>query len=90
MNINNSFLDDIKKRLDKIDQEREKLLTLSRQMVRNCSVAIKSIHREDDGQYQEKIKKVKENHTELSELVKLNPIQFYDRESKTIRHIFFL
>jgi len=72
---NNSFLD-IKKRLDKIDQDREKLISLSRQMVRNCSVAIKAIHREDDGQYQEKIKEIIKNHTDLLEIVKSNPIMF--------------
>ena len=56
MNLNNNTFSDIKIKLDKIDRDREKILTLSRQMVRNCSVAIKAIHREDEAQYQEKVK----------------------------------
>ncbi len=76
MNISNNSLSDIKKRLDKIDKDRENIITISRQMVRNCSVAIKAIHREDDGQYQDKIVEVKKNHSELLELVKSNPIMF--------------
>lgn len=76
MKLNNNTFSDIKKRLDKIDEDREKLITLSRQMVRNCSIAIKSIHRQDDTQYQNKLKELKENHTELLALVNLNPIMF--------------
>ena len=72
---NNSFLD-IKKRLDKIDQDREKIISISRQMVRNCSIAIKSIHREDEDQYREKIKEIKGNHKELLDLVKFNLTMF--------------
>ena len=76
MNISNNTFSDIKKKLDKIDQDREKILSISRQMVRNCSVAIKAIHREDDRLYQDKIKEILRDHKDLLDLVKLNPIMF--------------
>jgi translin len=64
------------KNLDEIDNNREEILKISRQMIRNCSVAIKSIHRKEYNIYQEKIDEIKLNHTKLLEIVEQNPHDF--------------
>ena len=46
MNLNNIFAEIIKD-LDELDTVREGILKLSREMVRNCSEIIKSLHRKD-------------------------------------------
>ena len=66
----------ITKKLDEIDHNREVMLKLSRQMVRNCSVAIKSIHRQEFDVYEEKIKLIKENHEKLLKIVEKKPAFF--------------
>ncbi len=72
MNLNKIF-SDITKKLDALDRDREDILKLSRDMIRNCSVAIKEIHRKNFSQYLEKIKEIKSYHIELVGLVKKNP-----------------
>jgi translin len=48
-------------------------MKLSRKQIRDCSVAIKDIHRKDFNQYHQKILNVKETHKDLLELVNNNP-----------------
>ena len=72
MNLKKIF-NKIIKNLDEIDADREEILKLSRQMVRNCSIAIKSIHRNEFDGYQEKINEIKVNHAQLLKIVGSNP-----------------
>ena len=76
MNLKNNFLE-ITKILDGLDQDREEILRISRKIIRNCSIAIKSIHRKEFNDYNEKINEVKENLTDLSNLVTKNPGIFF-------------
>ncbi|TFG08562.1 MAG: translin family protein [Promethearchaeota archaeon] len=55
--------------LDKLDYTREEILKNSRKIIRDCSVAIKAIHRREMDQYIEKINSVKTNHENLLALV---------------------
>lgn len=75
MKLKNIF-SEITKRLDDLDQLREQILIISRQMVRNCSVAIKSIHRKELSEYEKLIVEVKENHQKLQVLVNKAPSIF--------------
>ena len=59
--------------LDKLDQDREKMLKMSRRLIRECSIAIKHIHRKEFNQYREKVSNIKQNHKKLLLLVKNNP-----------------
>jgi translin len=63
--------------LDKLDEDREQILKLSREIIRKCSVAIKSIHRQDLGEYKRKIEKIQKGLKELKRLVNNNPGYFY-------------
>lgn len=76
-NINKIF-STISKKLDELDSVREEILKLSRQMIRNCSIAIKSIHRNEFKQYQEKIEEIKANHFELKKLINNNENIFHN------------
>lgn len=64
------------KHLDEIDTDREEILKISRQMIRSCSVAIKSIHRKELSIYQENIDEIKLSHGKLLKLVEKNPDMF--------------
>ncbi|MFX1277158.1 MAG: hypothetical protein ACFFBP_01715 [Promethearchaeota archaeon] len=75
MNLKNIFAKIIK-RLDEIDQDRENILKIARQIVRECSVAIKSIHRQEFNIYDEKINEIKENHDKLLKIIEKNPESF--------------
>lgn len=55
--------------LDKLDNGREEILKKSRQIVRDCSVAIKNIHRNEINLYQDKVNKIQLNLTILQQLV---------------------
>ena len=81
MNLKNIF-SKISNRLDEIDQDREIILKISRQIVRDCSVAIKSIHRADFNSYEEKINEIRINHEKLLEIVNKNP-EFFGGYTKT-------
>ena len=75
MDLNKIFLE-ITKKLDELNQDREDIIKLSREMIRNCSIAIKSIHRKEFDAYQEKIKKIHNNHENLLKLINKNPLVF--------------
>lgn len=75
MKFKNIF-SEITEKLDEIDEQREQILKLTRKMIRNCSVAIKSIHREEIAEYKEKVEKIKEEHRQLKELVSISPESF--------------
>lgn len=81
MNLKNIF-SKIIKNLDEIDQDRELILKLSRQIIRDCSVAIKSIHRQEFHNYEEKINEIKDNHGKLLKIVEKNP-EFFGGYKKT-------
>jgi len=76
MSLKNIF-SELTEGLDKLDQDREKILKISRGIVRDCSVAIKNTHRKEFEQYQEKIKNIKTNHEKLLILINENPGTFF-------------
>ncbi|MBY9003410.1 MAG: haloacid dehalogenase [Candidatus Lokiarchaeota archaeon] len=55
--------------LDKLDNGREEILKKSRQIIRDCSVAIKNIHRNEVNLYQDKVNIIKSNLTNLQQLI---------------------
>jgi len=59
--------------LDKLDQDRERILKLSRMLIRDCSITIKNIHRREFNQYHQKVQNIKKTHKELLLLVNKNP-----------------
>lgn len=63
--INNSF--------DNLYHNREEILKLSRNIVRDCSIGIKNIHRKEFGLYQERKNNIKTNLENLVSLVNKNP-----------------
>ncbi|MHA1150918.1 MAG: translin family protein [Promethearchaeota archaeon] len=63
---------DITETLDELDQNREEILKQSRLMIRNCSIAIKSIHRKEMDVYKEKIQEIKNNHEVLLQYINKN------------------
>ncbi|NVM43923.1 MAG: translin family protein [Candidatus Lokiarchaeota archaeon] len=69
----NKIFSELSETLDKLDQDREKILKLSRMIIRDCSIAIKNIHRKDFDQYHQKLQNVKKSHNELLDLVNNNP-----------------
>ncbi len=69
----NKIFSELTEVLDKLDQDREEILKMSRKLIRECSIAIKHIHRKEFNQYREKILNIKQNHKELLLLVKNNP-----------------
>ena len=62
--------------LDKLDKGRETILPKARSIIRDCSNAIKHIHRKEFDLYNEKISLIKQTHTELKEIVNLEPGAF--------------
>jgi len=81
MNLKKIF-SEITKNLNELDQKREDILKISRAMIRNCSVAIKSIHRKEFTVYQEKISEIEKQHQNLINMVKEYPAIF-DKYLKT-------
>lgn len=63
--------------LDEINDDREEVLNMSRDIVRKCSTAIKSIHREEFDEYHEKIEIIQNDLLEIRELVNKNPGYLY-------------
>ncbi|MEJ2296058.1 MAG: translin family protein [Candidatus Lokiarchaeota archaeon] len=61
MNLSKIFLE-LTNNLDRLDEGREKILPLSRTMIRDCSNAIKHAHRKEFDLYEEKINEIKEIH----------------------------
>jgi len=76
MNLKNIFTE-LTEALDKLDQNREEILKISRLIVRDCSVAIKHIHRREFNQYQDKINNVIVTHEKLVSLVNKNTGVFF-------------
>jgi translin len=72
MNLTKIF-SELTANLDKLDQGREKILPISRSLIRDCSNAIKHIHRKEIELYKEKIEIIKQNHKELKQLVNSEP-----------------
>ncbi|TFF88516.1 MAG: haloacid dehalogenase [Promethearchaeota archaeon] len=63
--------------LDDIDENREKILKITREITRKCSISIKSIHRGDFDEYEQLIKKIKQDLNECKQLVNKNPGFFF-------------
>ena len=76
MNLKNIF-SELTETLDKLDRDREEILKISRSIIRDCSIAIKHIHRKEFDQYQEKVNFIVKNHEKLISLVNVNPGLFY-------------
>ncbi|MFX1502342.1 MAG: translin family protein [Promethearchaeota archaeon] len=62
---------------DILYQDREEILKLSRAIIRDCSIAIKNIHRKEFNKFQDKIEIIKVNHMNLVKLVNKNPGVFF-------------
>ena len=76
MNLKNVFSELIQA-LDKLDLNREEILKISRTIIRDCSIAIKNIHRKEYEQYHEKLNSIKNVHEKLVSIVDENPGAFY-------------
>ncbi|TFG23563.1 MAG: hypothetical protein EU532_13375 [Promethearchaeota archaeon] len=76
MNLTNIF-SELTEALDKLDQDREEILKISRGIIRDCSIAIKHIHRKEFDSYETRIKDVKKNHEILVSLVNRNRGVFF-------------
>jgi len=72
MSLNKIFAE-LNETLDKLDQDRESILKLSRTIIRNCSIAIKNIHRKEYSQYQQKVLNIQKIHEDMLLLVNSNP-----------------
>lgn len=68
----NKIFSELSASLDKLDQDRERILKLSRMLIRDCSIAIKSIHRKEFSEYHQRILNIMETHKELQDLVNCN------------------
>ncbi|TXT67162.1 MAG: hypothetical protein BAJALOKI1v1_170032 [Promethearchaeota archaeon] len=67
----------VTEKLDEIDEQREQILKISREIIRECSISIKSIHRKNLDEYHTKIKKIEERLGEFRKLVDTYPGYFY-------------
>lgn len=76
MSLKNIF-SELTNELDKLDQDREEILKISRIIIRDSSIAIKHIHRKEFDQYQDKLVNIKVNHNKLISLVDKNPGAFF-------------
>lgn len=76
MNLTNIFSELIET-LDNLDQDREEILKISRILIRDCSIAIKHIHRKEYNLYQEKLDTIKNIHNKLISLVNKNLGSFF-------------
>ncbi|MFX0103890.1 MAG: translin family protein [Candidatus Hodarchaeota archaeon] len=72
MNLKKAF-SEITEFLEILYQDREEILRLSRNVIRDCSIAIKNIHRREFDKFQNKIDIIKINHQNLVKLVNKNP-----------------
>jgi translin len=76
MSLDNIFLE-LTGALDELDKLREIVLKISREMIRDSSVAIKHVHRREYDHYQMKIDSIIKQHLELKNNVNKNPGAFY-------------
>ena len=72
MNLKKAF-SEINNLFDNLYHNREEILKLSRNIVRDCSIGIKNIHRKEFGLYQERKNNIKTNLENLVSLVNKNP-----------------
>jgi len=68
---------EITESLEILYQDREEILKLSRKIIRDCSIAIKNIHRKEFNTFQEKLNLIKIDHQSLVKLVDKNPGVFF-------------
>ena len=76
MNLKKAF-SDITDLLEILYQDREEILKLSRDIVRDCSIAIKNIHRKEFDKFHERTNTIKIKHKDLLKLVNKNPGIFF-------------
>jgi translin len=76
MNLKKAF-SDITELLEILYQDREEILKLSREIVRDCSIAIKDTHRKKFDKFHKKIENIKFKHKELLKIVNKNPGIFF-------------
>jgi translin len=76
MNLKKALLE-ITELLEILYKDREEILKLSREMIRECSIAIKNVHRKEFDKYDKRINKIKINHQNLLQLVNKNPGLFF-------------
>jgi translin len=72
-----NIFSNIMKVLDEINDDRERVLNMSRNIVRKCSRAIKSIHREEFDEYQHEIDNIKNDLDEIRGLINKHPGYLY-------------
>ncbi|MFX1596623.1 MAG: haloacid dehalogenase [Promethearchaeota archaeon] len=77
MNLKKAF-SEVSELLEILYQDREEILKLSRNIIRDCSIAIKNIHRKEFDKFQSKINKIKNDHQNLVNLINKNPGIFYN------------
>ncbi|MFW9971938.1 MAG: translin family protein [Candidatus Odinarchaeota archaeon] len=76
MNLKKAF-SDITEILEILDQDREEILKISRKIIRDCSIAIKNIHRKEFDEFHKRTDSIKIKHEELLKLVNKNPEVFF-------------
>ncbi|MFX1573475.1 MAG: translin family protein [Promethearchaeota archaeon] len=76
MNLKKAF-SEISNLFDNLYQDREKILHISRNIIRDCSIGIKHIHRNEFRLFQEKKNEIKTNLENLGNLVNKNPNIFF-------------
>ena len=75
MNLKKIFLA-LTTELDELDLIREEILKVSRTIVRDCSIAIKNVHRREFKEYSEKVNEIQVNHNKLLSLIDINRGEF--------------
>ncbi len=76
MNLKKAF-SEITELLEILYHDREEILKLSRDIIRDCSIAIKNIHRKEFDNFNERINGIKRKHQDLLKLVNKNPGIFF-------------
>jgi translin len=69
----NKIFSELNETLDKLDKDRESILKLSRTLIRDCSIAIKNLHRKEYIQYHQKVLNIQRVHKEMLLLASINP-----------------
>ncbi|MFX1391043.1 MAG: haloacid dehalogenase [Promethearchaeota archaeon] len=70
-------LSEVSELLEILYHDREEILKLSRNMIRDCSIAIKNIHRKEFNKFQDRLNKITKEHQDLLNLVNKNPGIFF-------------
>ncbi|MBY9019594.1 MAG: hypothetical protein KGD67_00955 [Candidatus Lokiarchaeota archaeon] len=69
----NKIFSELNETLEELDNDRESILKISRMIVRECSKAIKNIHRKEYDQYHQKVLNIQKVHQDILLLVSKNP-----------------